>query len=348
MRNVSYGEAIHEALIQEMERDPSVFVYGLGVDDPLGIYGTTKDLHKRFGADRNFDTPLSEDAMTGVGVGAALAGMRPVHVHQRMDFLLLCMNQLVNMASKKGYMFPGSVSVPMVVRAVIGRSWGQGAQHSQALHAYFMHIPGIRVVAPTTPYDVKGALITSIRDNNPVIFMEHRMLYKNKGGVPSELYASPLGKARILREGKDVTIVGISHMVVETLRAANYLGHKGISAEIIDPIWLSPLDINTIVESVTKTGHLLVVDHSWLPCGASSEIMCQVIENCQNKGIPVQAKRMGYAFAPCPTTRCLELEFYPNGQTIAATAYALIKGKDAGWMPEYQEQQEIKEFKGPF
>jgi pyruvate/2-oxoglutarate/acetoin dehydrogenase E1 component len=346
-RELSYAEALYEAVASEMEVDPSVFVFGLGVDDPKGMYGTTKDLHVRFGADRNFDTPLSEDAMTGVAIGAAIAGMRPIHVHQRFDFLLLCMNQLVNLAAKWSYTFAGAVRVPIVVRSIIGRSWGQGAQHSQALHSMFMHVPGIKVVAPTTPHDAKGCMIAAIRDNNPVIFMEHRMLYGHRGVVPEESYEVPFGKARVLKEGDDVTIVAISHMVVETLRAATHLEAVGVHAEVIDPVSLSPLDIDTIVQSVSKTGRLLVVDNGWLACGASAEIITQVFERLQNVRA-IQVKRMGFAPVPCPTTKPLENLFYPNARTIAARAFDLVKGSDQNWLPDGAEAKEILEFKGPF
>ncbi|HEY9163447.1 MAG TPA: transketolase C-terminal domain-containing protein, partial [Magnetovibrio sp.] len=280
-RNLTYAEALYEGTRQEMERDESVFCYGLGVDDAKGMYGTTLDLHKLFGADRNFDTPLAEDAMTGVGIGAAMAGMRPIHIHQRMDFLLLCMNQLVNMAAKMSYMFDGSTSVPLVVRGIIGRSWGQGAQHSQAFHSYFMHVPGLKVVAPTTPHDAKGCMIAAIRDNNPVVMMEHRMLYGNKGIVPAEPFAVEFGKARILDKGDDITIVGVSHAVVECIRAKHLLDEVGISAEVIDPVSLAPLDIETIAASVEKTGRLLIVDTSWLPCGLGSEVVAEVFDRLQ-------------------------------------------------------------------
>ncbi|MBM3301099.1 MAG: alpha-ketoacid dehydrogenase subunit beta, partial [Deltaproteobacteria bacterium] len=277
-RTLTYAEAIHEAIEQEMARDPSVIVMGLGVDDPKGIYGTTLGLVKKFGPERVFDTPLSEDAMTGVAIGMSLAGLRPIHVHQRMDFLLLAMNQLINIAAKSRYMYGGTVSVPIVVRSIIGRSWGQGAQHSQALHAFFMHVPGLKVVAPTTPYDAKGCLIQSIRDDNPVMFIEHRMLHKyQKGYVPEERYTVPFGRAWVLAEGDDITLVGISHMVVECLRAQRYLEEVRISAEVIDPISLSPLDMDTIAESVRKTGKLLVVDNAWTTCGASAEIFARVV-----------------------------------------------------------------------
>jgi pyruvate/2-oxoglutarate/acetoin dehydrogenase E1 component len=342
----TYAQALYDGVAQEMERDPNVFVYGLGVDDSIGMYGTTLDLHKRFGANRNFDTPLSEDAMTGVGVGAALAGLRPIHVHQRMDFLMLCMNQLVNVASKMSYTFAGAVSVPMVVRGIIGRSWGQGPQHSQSLHSMFMHVPGLKVVAPTTPHDAKGCLIAAIRDNNPVVFMEHRMLYGQKGLVPDELYEVPFGKARILAEGDDITIVAISYMVVEALRAKAHLAEVGIHAEVIDPVSLAPLDIDTVVASVEKTGRLLVVDTDWTGCGASAELIAEVVERMQNGTVP-RIGRLGYAPAACPTTKPLENLYYPNGRTIAAKARQMVTGK-GDWEPHGVEPREIAEFKGPF
>ena len=345
-RSITYAQALYEATRQEMERDPSVFVFGLGVDDARGMYGTTLDLHEVFGRDRNFDTPLSEDAMTGVAIGAALAGMRPIHVHQRMDFLLLCMNQLVNIAAKSSYMFAGAVNVPIVERAVIGRSWGQGAQHSQALHSFFMHVPGLKVVAPATPHDAKGCTIAAIRDNNPVVLMEHRMLYQNAGIVPEEPFAVTPGRARVLTEGKDVTIVAISHMVVEALRAKHLLEDVGIAAEVIDPVWLAPLDMETIAASVAHTGRVLVIDNSWTMCGASSEILAQLMERLQAKRA-FRAARMGYAPTPCPTTKPLENLFYPNAVTIAEQAYALVK-ESGDWHPKASEAKEIAEFRGPF
>ncbi len=346
MREISYADALYEAVHDEMKRDDSVFVYGLGVDDPKGMYGTTLDLQKEFGEFRNFDTPLSEDAMTGFGIGAALSGMRPIHVHQRMDFLLLCMNQLINIAAKTRYMFGSDYSVPMVVRAIIGRSWGQGAQHSQSFHSYFTHVPGLQVVAPTTPYDAKGCMVAAIRNNNPVIFLEHRMLYKNKGDVPSDLYEIKPGKSRVLVEGDSVTIVAISHMVVEALRAANILREMGINAEVIDPVYLAPLDTQTIVDSVMKTRKLLVVDHSWVASGLSAEIVAKVIEDIPDLAA-IKIARMGYAESPCPTTKSLEDFFYPTPNSIAKKAYELISGKK-NWVDKVVASVEINEFKGPF
>src|SRR6516225_468808 len=206
-RRLRYVDALAEAVAQEMERDPRVFVYGLDVDDHKRIQGSTKGLLERFGAERVFTTPLSEDAMTGFGIGAAMARMRPVHVHIRMDFLMLCMNQLVNIAAKSRYMYDGQVKLPLVVRSMIGKSWGQGAQHSQGLHAMFMHVPGLKVVAPSNAYDAKGCLIRAIRDESPVIFVEHRLLYFTDAFVPSEPFEVPFGQSRIRASGDDITIV---------------------------------------------------------------------------------------------------------------------------------------------
>src|SRR5437762_3458697 len=241
-RMLSYVDALREAVSQEMARDERVFVMGLDVDDHNAIQGSTRGLQQRFGRQRVFNTPLSEDAMTGVAIGAAMAGMRPIHVHIRMDFLMLCMNQLINMAAKSHYMYGGQVKVPMVVRSMIGKSWGQGAQHSQGLHAMFMHVPGLKVAAPSNAHDAKGALIAAIRDDNPVIFVEHRLLYPTEAAVPEEIYTVEPGRARIWTQGRDVTIVGISNMVVEGLRAAELLHEVGIGAGGGDPVWLQSLD----------------------------------------------------------------------------------------------------------
>jgi len=346
-RIITYAEAIREASEQEMARDSSVVLFGQGAYNPKITYGTTGDLQRLFGSDRVFDTPLSEDGMTGIAIGASLAGLRPIHFHQRMDFLLLAMNQIVNIAAKSHYMYGGAVSIPIVIRAIIGRSWGQGAQHSQGLHSLFMHIPGLKVVSPTTPYDAKGCLIQSIRDDNPVIFVEHRMLHYIKGYVPESSYTVPFGKARVLAEGTDITLVGISYMAVECIRAQHQLAEVGISAEVVDPVSLSPLDIDSIVDSVRKTGRLLVVDSGWLMCGASAEIIAQVAARLQGER-DIRVRRMGFEPVPCPTTKNLENLFYPNAQKVAGIAYGLVHKNDKSWMPAAKEAPELVEFRGPF
>ncbi|NER39830.1 MAG: hypothetical protein F6J93_38845 [Oscillatoria sp. SIO1A7] len=346
-RTLSYVEAIREAADQEMERDPSTIVFGLDVDDPKAIQGTTKGLLEKYGPERVFGTPLSEDAMTGAAIGMALAGLRPTHIHIRMDFLMLAMNQMVNVAAKSHYMYGGRVHVPMVVRSMIGKSWGQGAQHSQGLYSFFAHVPGLKVVAPTTPYDAKGCLLAAIRDNNPVMYVEQRILHFQKGLVPESDYTVEPGKARITASGDDITLVGISFMQLECQRAQRYLEDVGIQAEVIDPIWLSPLDIDTIAKSVEKTGRLCVVDNSWITCGISAEIVAAVAEKLQGvREFAVQ--RMGFAPVTCPPTPALENLFYPNARTIASTAYDLVKGGKNGWLPDERSDLQDIQFKGPF
>ena len=348
-RLLTYVDALREAVEQEMERSPAVFVMGIDVDDHKAIQGSTRGLLARFGPERVIGTPLSEDAMAGVAIGAAMAGLRPIHVHIRMDFLMLCMNQLINIAAKSHYMYGGQVRVPMVVRSMIGKSWGQGAQHSQGLHAMFMHVPGLKVVAPSNAYDAKGCMITAIRDDNPVIFVEHRLLYYTDAFVPEELYMVPFGKARVCKTGKDITLVGISNMLIECVRAQEILADVGVEAEVIDPISLVPLDIETVAESARRTGRLLVVDNAWSTCGASAEIITCVVEGDVNRE-PILARRMGYAPTTCPTTPVLEQTFYPNPATIAETAYRMVRPEAPSWQPEPQRAELAYQvqFRGPF
>jgi pyruvate/2-oxoglutarate/acetoin dehydrogenase E1 component len=347
VRRLSYVEAVREATDQEMARDDAVVLFGLDVDDPKAIQGTTAGLARKYGPERVFGTPLSEDAMTGAAIGMALAGLRPIHVHIRMDFLMLAMNQLVNVAAKCRYMYGGSASVPLVVRAIIGKSWGQGAQHSQGLYSLFMHVPGLKVVAPTTPYDAKGCLAAAVRDDNPVLFVEHRLLHQQPGPVPAKDYVVGPGKARVTAAGADLTLVGISHMHAECLAAHRYLQKIGIHAEVIDPIWLSPLDSDTIVDSVEKTGRLLVVDNGWTCCGAGAELVARVAERLMAIR-EVRVRRLGFAPVTCPTTPALEKLFYPSVRTIAAAGRDLVEGAATGWMPAEDPDLQTVEFKGPF
>jgi len=347
-RLLTYVDALREAVQQEMQRDPRVFLFGLDVDDHKAIQGSTRGLVDDFGPDRVFGTPLSEDAMTGIAIGAAMAGMRPIHVHIRMDFLMLCMNQLVNIAAKSRYMYDGQVKVPLVVRSMIGKSWGQGAQHSQGLHAMFMHVPGLKVVAPSNAYDAKGCLIAAIRDDNPVIFVEHRLLYSTDAFVPEQSYEVGFGMARICAQGDAITIVGISNMLVECMRAHELLVDIGIHAEVIDPISLVPLDIETIVQSVRRTGRLLVVDNAWTNCGASAEIVARVAERTSDR--PMQFRRMGYAPTTCPTTPVLEREYYPDPAKIAQAVLAMVKPGAPAWQPDPERAKLAYQakFRGPF
>jgi len=345
-RIITYQQAINEALMQEMQRDESVFIYGLGVSDHKRIFGTTSGLVEKFGPQRCFDTPLSEDSMMGLGLGAAINGLRPVHVHIRIDFLLLAMNQLANMISSFRYMSGGKLKVPLVVRVVIGRGWGQGPQHSKSMHSIFAHIPGLKVVLPTTARDAKGLLISAIRDDNPVIFIEHRWLYWQEEEVSEKPFVIPLEEANILRKGKDLTIVATSWMNVEALKAAEILEKRGVSIEIIDPRTIAPFNDKDIIKSVKRTGYCIVADNDWLHCGFSAEVAARVSEKCFGKlKYPVQ--RIGFAPTPCPTARHLENEFYPSAIKIIRMIEKMLKLTPTDLSKEEFYSHE-KKFKGPF
>lgn len=347
MRLLSYRDAINEALMQEMERDSKVFIYGIDVADHKRIFGSTKGLLEKFGVERCFSTPLSEDAMSGFGLGSAINGLRPIHVHMRVDFMLLAMNQLANMISSYRYATSGHLKVPLVIRAIIGKGWGQSFQHSKTMHSCFAHIPGIKVVMPSTPRDAKGVLISAIREDNPVIVFEHRFLYDVNGDVPKEPEPHPLGSGRILREGKDITIVAISWMNVEAIKAADIVFRKHkINLEVIDPISIFPLDKNLIVNSVKKTGHCIIADNDWLYCGFSAELAAIVGDECFGK-LKSPIKRIGFAPVPCPCTRPLEDLFYPNAINIIRSVEKTLNLPQADLSGEDFYSYENK-FKGPF
>ncbi|MBI4187736.1 MAG: alpha-ketoacid dehydrogenase subunit beta, partial [Chloroflexi bacterium] len=314
MRRISYCQALNEAMSQEMDRDPAVFVYGIGVPDHKRIFGSTNGLVEKFGPERCFDTPLCEDTMTGFGLGAAINGMRPIHIHIRVDFLLLAMNQLANMVSAYRYM-SGGLSVPLVIRAIIGRGWGQGFQHSKSMYSTFAHIPGLKIVLPVTPRDAKGLLISAIRDNNPVMLFEHRWLYWQEDEVPEEPFTIPLEGGQVLRQGKDITVVATSWMNVEALKASEIMSRKGVSIEIVDPRTIAPFNDELIIKSVAKTGHCIVADNDWLDYGFSAEVAARVAEKCFGQ-LKSPVHRIGFAPTPCPTARHLENCFYPNAVDI--------------------------------
>lgn len=324
LRKLTVPEAIRETLDYALSRDKEVFVMGQGVDDPSGMFGMTLDLHRKHGVERVFDTPLSEGALTGVAVGAAMVDMKPIYFHNRPDFLLLAMDQIVNHASKYSYIFGGKLKIPMVIVAVIGRGWGSGAQHSQALHGLFMHVPGLRLVMPSTAYDAKGLLVTSIIDGNPVIFIEHRWLFKHKSHVPQEPYSIPFGKGLIRRKGKDITIVGISYMVIEVLRAAEELEKDGIDAEVIDLRTLKPLDEEIILSSLKKTGRLIIADTDWKTCGATSEI-ASIVSQKGLSFLKAPVKIITWPDLPVPSSFVLEEAFYPGKDDIIKATKELLK-----------------------
>ena len=347
MRRISYCQALNEAMDQEMERDPSVFVYGIGVPDHKGVFGTTVGLMERFGPDRCFDMPLSEDAMTGFGLGAALNGARPIHVHMRVDFLLLAMNQLANMVASYRYMSGGTLKVPLVIRAIVGRGWGQAFQHSKTMHSCFAHIPGLKVVMPTTPRDAKGLLVSAIRDDNPVIVIEHRWLYYAVDEVPEDDFCTPIGWPNTLLPGDDITVVATSWMNVEALRAADVVRKRhDVSVEVIDARSVSPLDDSTIIKSVEKTGHCIIVDNDWIHCGFSAEIAARIAEKCFGK-LKSPVRRLGFENTHCPCTRHLEDAFYPNAATIVKAIEATLSLEETDLSGERLYTYENK-FRGPF
>ncbi|MFZ5649374.1 MAG: alpha-ketoacid dehydrogenase subunit beta [Bacillota bacterium] len=327
-RQIQYEEAVREALDLALAMDRSVYIMGQGVDDPAGMFGATLNLQKKYGADRVFDTPISENSLTGVAIGSALAGMRPVYCHNRPDFLLMAMDQIVNHASKWSYMFGGKVKVPLVIWSVIGRGWGSAAQHSQALHGLFMHIPGLKLAMPSRPYDAKGLLISAIADNNPVLVMEHRWCFKQAGHVPEGLYSIPFGQGVIRRAGKDITVVAISHMVIEALKAADQLQALGIDTEVIDPRTLKPLDEVIILNSVQKTGRLIIADVGWKTGGAGAEIAAIAAEKGHGF-LKAPVKRVACPDVPTPASYMLEQAFYPDSAGIINCARKMMETSSA-------------------
>ncbi len=322
-RELSYLEAVREALIQEMRQDPTVFVLGEDVGVYGGAFGVTRGMLEEFGPERIRDTPISEAAIAGAATGAALMGMRPVMEIMFMDFLTISMNQLVNQAAKMRFMFGGKASIPLVCRAPAGSGTGAAAQHSQSLEAWFVHTPGIKVVAPSTPADVKGLLVASIRDNNPVIFMEHKLLYRMKGPVSEDLYTLPLAKADIKREGQDLTIIAYSIMVPRALEAAEQLAAEGIDVEVVDPRTLNPLDTETIVRSVSKTGRVLIVHEAPITGGVGAELAAVIADSEAFDYLDAPIRRLAGRNVPIPYNRTLEAAAVPQVKDIVSAARAL-------------------------
>lgn len=315
-RIISYTDSVREALYSALDIDERVFVMGQGINDPNGIFGATRDLWKVYGEERVFDTPLSEAALTGIAIGASTSGMRPIYCHNRPDFLLLAMDQIVNHASKLNYMSGGRCNVPIVIWATTGMGWGSGAQHSQALHGLFMHVPGLKIIMPTTPYDAKGLFLSAIEDNNPVLIFEHRRLFNQKGNVPANAYKIPLGKGVLRKKGDDITIVAISYMVAEALKAASILEGEGISAEVIDLRTIKPYDEKIIVESVKKTRNLVILDTGWKTGGTASEIAANMSERCFSY-LEKPVMRMACEDVPTPASYSLERAYYKTFEDIA-------------------------------
>ena len=321
MSTKTYAQAILEASRQLLASDPRVFMLGQGLWSPWYVGTTMTDLEKEFGKERVIDSPVSENATTGAAVGAALVGMRPVVIHPRMDFMVLAMDPLVNQAANWSYMFGGQRGVPVTVRSIVNRGGEQGAQHSQALQAHFLHVPGLKVVLPATARDAKGLLVAAVRDGNPVIYIEDRWLYDEADDVPEELYETPIGKAQVRTAGTDVTVVAASWMNVVVKKALPLLAADGISVEHIDLVSAKPWDRETILRSVRKTGRLVVADSGWLTGGLASEIAAGIGE-LAFPHLKAPIRRFALPDVPAPTSRTLEKAYYPGPEDLVA----LVRG----------------------
>ena len=351
--DLTFAEQIKEAQRDAMREDDNMLCFGLGIDDPKRIFGTTNGLQEEFGGARVFDMPTAENAMTGVGIGAALSGSRVLMTHQRVDFFLLAMDQLVNNAAKWHYMFDGQMRVPLTIRLIIGRGWGQGPTHAQSLQAWFTHIPGLKVVMPSTPEDAYRLLYDSIMDDNPVIFLEHRWLHNQKSAsVHNSCQPLAMDTAKVIRQGRDITIVGMSYLTLEGIKACEALANEGIDAELIDLRSIKPLDWPTILASVRKTGRLLVLDTGVKTASVASEIVATVTEQCFSH-FKVAPLRMAMEDIPEPTSYGLTKSFYIHAKEIAIAAHRMVRGEEPQGV--YQELDREghhdvpgKYFKGPF
>lgn len=326
-RIIRYQDALLEAQSQLLAADSRTYILGLSTPAPTGVFGTTKGLVEKFGPDRVIDMPASENGMTGVALGTALLGRRPIMVHIRVDFALLAMETLINQIAKWHYMYGGQMVAPMTVRVIIGRGWGQGPQHSQSLQAWFAHVPGLKVVMPTTAYDAKGMLISAVEDNAPVIQFEHRWLYGVTGEVPEEMYRVPLDQAAIIKRGKHVTLAATSYMTLESLKAAELLEEIGIEAEVVDLRTLTPIDTATLTDSVSRTGYLVVSDTGHAYFGVCAEVVAAVSESAFQH-LKAAPRRIGLAPVPTPTTPALADLYYPNSYNIARAAAEMLGAAD--------------------
>jgi len=323
-RKLSYGLAINEALHQMLGSDESVFLIGQGVKSPWYVGNAAKGLLEKYGENRIIDTPVSENAITGAAVGASIAGMRAVVVHPRLDFMMYAIDPIMNEAANWYYMNGGNLSVPVVIWGILNRGGEQAAQHSQSIHAMFAHVPGLKVVMPSTSYDAKGLMISAIKDDNPVVFIDDRWLYNSEGEVPEECYSVPIGKGIVRQDGKDVTIIATSYMVTEALKAATLLGKNDISVEVIDLRTIKPLDKDLIFKSVRKTGRVVIADGGWKTCGIAAELSALIAENIL-PFLKSPAKRVTLPDIPAPASRSLEEEYYPNVTDITDAVSDVLK-----------------------
>jgi pyruvate dehydrogenase E1 component beta subunit len=326
-RELTFAEALREALYEEMARDERVFVMGEDVGRWGGVFRVTDGIYNEFGPDRAVDTPISEEGFTGLAVGAAMTGLHPVVEIMFGDFITLAMDQIVNQAAKMRYMSGGQATVPITIRATTGAGRSSGGQHSQSLHAWFAHAPGLKVVYPSTPYDAKGLLKTALRDNNPVLFFEDKLMYaKYKGPVPEEEYTIPFGQADIKRAGKDVTIVATARMVYHALDAAKSLAEEGIEAEVIDPRTLAPLDKDTLIESVIKTQRAVIVDQGYIDYGVTAELAATIMNGAFDY-LEAPVERLAAPQVPIPFSPPLEMSTIPDPERIIQAVHRTLEGR---------------------
>jgi acetoin:2,6-dichlorophenolindophenol oxidoreductase subunit beta len=330
MRTLTYTQAMREAFAQLLASDPRVFVIGQGVWSPWYAGTSLKDLDKEFGRRRIIDSPVSENATTAAAIGAAMAGMRPIVFHPRMDFMLLAVDPIVNQAANWSYIFAGQVQVPVVIRASINRGGEQGAQHSQAMQALFMHIPGLKVVMPATAYDAKGLLVAAVRDGNPVMYIDDRWLYEEVSEVPEEIYEVPIGRAAVRRTGSDVSIVATSYMATQAVTASKLLERRGVDAEVIDLRSISPWDQESVLCSVRKTGCLVVADAAWKTCGVAAEIAASVAELAFDD-LHAPIVRVCLPDSPAPSSAPLERAYYTGAEDIVQAVERVLEKKEKTW-----------------
>ena len=347
---ISFAQSINDSLFLSMKKDKNVILIGLGVDDPKSIFGTTEKSNKNFQS-RVFDMPTSENAMTGIALGLAMSGTRPVITHQRVEFALLSMEQIINQISKWHFMSGGIFKSPLVIRLIIGRGWGQGPQHSQSLESLFAHIPGLKVIAPSSPRNAKGLLAACIKDNNPVIFFEHRWLHHTFGNVPKNYYTLPIDKSNKVLNGKHITIISFSFATIEAIKTSKILKKYGIEMEIIDLISLRPLDISKSFKSVLKTKKIIIVENGWVSYGIGSEILSKLTEKISGD-FRFKAKRMGLLDVPMSSTRSLANEMYADPYKIGLEVLKMLNIKSRKINSDLIKLKTTdipdQNFKGPF
>ena len=347
---ISFSQAINKALTEEMKKNSNLVCFGLGINDSLKFIGTTKGLEEKFGSERVFETPTSENAMTGIGIGMSLYKNPCVMLHQRLDFFLYAMDQLINGAAKWSYVFGGVKSLPLTIRLVIGRGWGQGPTHSQSLQSLFLHIPGLKIVMPSNAYQAKGLLNAAIFDNNPVLYLEHRWLHNTYSHVPKKFYKLALDQPQILKGGKNITIVSMGYMTNESLIADKILRSHGIESEIIDMCVMSPLNLKKIFTSVKKTKNLLVLDTSTSICSLASEVLSQIFRNCF-RYLKSKPEILALPHVPQPTSFGLTKNFYNDYTDIIKSVKNILKiKKDIKFKIDKKIFHDVPDenFKGPF